>query len=100
MAHTTRTCRSTYTMNVLNRVIWRVELDNSVHCGDVKTTGRHIGRKQYPTRCITKLHIRGRTLMLLLLAMKRNTRHINVVEQLTVKADTVTATEKDNNLFL
>ena len=71
-------------MNVLLGIIWRIILDDPVHCWDVQPSGRHISAQQDPLVRLAELKEGAGALLLLLLAVDVFHWDVNVVEQLTV----------------
>lgn len=56
-------------MNVITRIIGRVELDDPVDLGDIKSTGGDIGTEEVAGRSVTELEEGIGSLLLLLLAL-------------------------------
>ncbi|EPY18733.1 ATP-dependent RNA helicase DDX18/HAS1, partial [Strigomonas culicis] len=89
-----------HTVDVLHRVVRRVELDDPVHRRDVQAARGHVGREEHAAGRVAKLHVRRGALVLLLLPVEGDARGVDVVEQLAVEADAVAAAKKDNHLLL
>jgi len=73
-------CGTTDTVNVVSRVIRRVELDNPVNSGNVETTGSHVGTDQSSCLCVAEFEESVGAFLLLLLAVQIKHGEVNVVE--------------------
>ncbi|KAJ6438178.1 LOW QUALITY PROTEIN: acetyltransferase [Purpureocillium lavendulum] len=110
--------RSAHSVDVVARVVRRVELDDEVDGGDlrnvsngmrcdtiggqshIKTTGGDIRADQNTMRRVAELEERVGALLLLLLAVQVQHRAVDVVEELGVVLDRVAAAEEDDDLLL
>ena len=90
---------STYTMDVVTRIIRRVILDDPVHGRNVQTTRRYVGAQKRATLGVAELEKCVATLLLLLLSMEIQYGYIDVVQQLAVKFNTVATVHKHDDLL-
>ncbi|TKW56812.1 hypothetical protein CTA1_6381 [Colletotrichum tanaceti] len=102
-------------VDVVARVIGRVDLDDPVYCGDlgggigqgkderktyIQTTGGDVSADERALLGVAKLEKGVGPLLLLLLAVQVQHRQVDVVEQLGVVLDRVATAEEDNDLLL
>lgn len=101
MARCARTTRSTSnTVNVLAWIIWRIILNNPIHLRYIQATCSHICAEQDARLGIAELEECRGTFRLLLLAMNRGHRQIDVVEELMMILDRHAGGEEDHDLLL
>jgi hypothetical protein len=91
---------STDTVNVVTRVIRRVELDNPVNRRNIKTTSGDVSADQCALLGVTELEEGVGSLLLLLLAVEVKDRKVDIVEEFSMVFHTSAATEEDNDLLL
>jgi hypothetical protein len=108
---------STDTVNVVTRVIRRIELDNPVNRRNlsrvsklflrkfrrntyIKTTSSNISADQGALLGVTELEEGVGSLLLLLLAVEVKNRKINIVEKFGMVFHTGATTEEDDDLLL
>jgi hypothetical protein len=77
------------TVNVVSRVIRRVELYNPVNSRDIETTGCNIGTDQSALLGVAEFEKGVCALLLLLLAVEVQHGQVDVVEEFGVVLDTV-----------
>lgn len=91
---------SSDTVNVVTGVIRGIELDDPVDGGDIETTSSNVGTDQSTLLGVTELEESVGALLLLLLSVQLQNGEINVVQQLGVVLNAVTAGEENNDLLL
>ena len=91
---------STNSMNVIFWIIWRIVLNNPINIWEIKTSLRNVGAKKDACFGLGEFEICGCPLLLLLFSMNVFNRDVNIVKEIAVKLDRVTARHKDHNLFL
>lgn len=64
------TSRSSHTMDVVTRIIWRVKLHNPIDRGNVQSTSSHVRAQQDPLISITEFEEGRGSFLLLLLALE------------------------------
>ena len=82
-------------MNVLLGIVWRVVLDDPVHCGDVQAARRDVRAEQHAGLGVDELEEDRGAALLLLLSMDAHDRDVDVVQQLRVELHRVAAREED-----
>ena len=100
-------------MNVFFWVIWGIVLDDPIDRRDIQTSSGNIGAEHDSRLSVTELEVRRSSLRLLLFAVNRKNRDVNVVKQLSkalnlalmkyylvVELDTHTRRKKDHDLLL
>jgi len=87
-------------MNVIIRIIWRVELHDPVDVREIKTTLSNIGAKKDASFTLTEFEIGRCSLRLLLLAVDVLDGNINVVEEVAIEFDSVTTRHEYHDLLL
>ena len=85
---------SAHAVNVLLGVVWRVVLDDPVHCGDVQAARRDVGAEQHARLGVDELEEDGGAALLLLLAVDAHDGDVDVVQQLRVELHRVAAREE------
>ena len=92
--------RAADAVNVLFRVVRRVELDDPVDLGDVEAARRHVRAHHDAVLAVDKLEEGRGALVLLLLAVQLEHGNVDIVEQLRVELHGVARREEDNHLLL
>lgn len=88
------------TVNVVARIIRRVELDDPVNSGDIETTSSNVRADQGTLCGVAELKEGVGALLLLLLAVEIKDRQVNVLQKFAVVLDRVARREENDNLLL
>lgn len=97
---TTSTSRcSSNSMNVIFWIIWRVVLDNPINIWEIKTPLSNIRAQKDASSSLREFEICGSSLLLLLLSMNVFNWDVNIIEEVTVKLDRVTARHEHHHLL-
>mmetsp|Transcript_19410 Transcript_19410/g.55435 ORF Transcript_19410/g.55435 Transcript_19410/m.55435 type:complete len:231 (-) Transcript_19410:943-1635(-) len=89
-----------HTVDVLLRIIRRVELDDPVHVGDVEAAGRDVSAQQSATLGVHKLEEGGGALLLLLTAVDVFDREVHVLQERRIVSHGRHARHEDHDLLL
>jgi len=94
------TSGTTDTVNVLLGIGRRVELNDPVDSGNIETTRGDISTEKDTLVSVAELEESGSALLLLLLTVKIENRHINVVKQLSIELHSSASGQENNDLLL
>ena len=73
---------TTHSVDVIFRIIGRVELDDPVNHREIETSLCNVCAEQDACFCLTELEVSSGSLLLLLLSMNVFNRDINVVQEI------------------
>jgi len=93
-------CCSSYSMNIITGIIWRVELYNPINVREIEASLSYISAEKNSSFSLAKFKISRSSLLLFLLSMNVLDWDVNVIQKVTVEFDSITARHEDHYLLL